>query len=176
MCVLSILSMSRCRGTVSKALLMSMAAIIVLSAGLFEFKPSSVVCERWVRRVDVECWDLKPCCEGDSGICGEMLFRTNLSSILEGVESKEIGLYEVSSVGGLLGFRIGIILASFQVLGILLFCSEKLKMSVKALMASGPKCFRCLLDMPSGPVEEVFLETRMASVTIAGVKGGVRSF
>ena len=49
-------------------------------------------------------------------------------------------------------------------------------MSVKALMASGPRCFRCLLDMPSGPVEEVFLETRMASVTIAGVKGGSRSF
>ena len=49
-------------------------------------------------------------------------------------------------------------------------------MSVKALMASGPRCFRCLLDMPSGPVEEVFLETRMASVTIAGVKGGTRSF
>jgi len=79
-------------------------------------------------------------------------------------------------VGGLLGFKIGMILANFQVLGILLFCSEKLKMSVKALMASGPRCLRCLLDMPSGPVEEVFLETRMASVTIAGVKGGSRSF
>ena len=121
MCVLSILLMSRCLGTVSKALLMSMAAMIVLSAGLFEFKPSSVVCVRWVRSVDVECWDLKPCCEGESEICGEMLLRTNLSSILEGVLSSEIGLYEVSSVGGLLGFRIGIILASFQVLGILLF-------------------------------------------------------
>ena len=43
-------------------------------------------------------------------------------------------------------------------------------------MASGPRCLRCLLDMPSGPVEEVFLETRMASVTMYGVKGGVGSF
>ena len=25
-------------------------------------------------------------------------------------------------------------------------------MSVKALTACGPRCFRCLLDMPSGPV------------------------
>ena len=100
---------------------MSMAAMIVLLAGLFVFKPSSVVCVRWVRRVDVECSDLKPCCEGESGICGVMLLRTNLSSILEGVQSKEIGLYEVGSVGGLLGFRIGMILACFQVLGILLF-------------------------------------------------------
>ena len=42
-------------------------------------------------------------------------------------------------------------------------------MSVKALTACGP---RCLLDMPSGPVEGVFLVARIASVTIAGVKGG----
>ena len=121
MCVLSILLISKCLGTVSKALLMSMAAMIVLSAGLLEFKPSSVVCVRWVRRVEVECRDLKPCCVGESGICGDMLFRTNLSSIFEGVDKSEIGLYEVSSVGGLLGFKIGMILASFQVLGILLF-------------------------------------------------------
>ena len=46
-------------------------------------------------------------------------------------------------------------------------------MSVKALTACGPRCFRCLLDMPSGPVEGVFLVARIASVTIAGVKGGV---
>ena len=45
-------------------------------------------------------------------------------------------------------------------------------MSVKALTACGPRCFRCLLDMPSGPEEGVFLVARMASVTIAGVKGG----
>ena len=45
-------------------------------------------------------------------------------------------------------------------------------MSVKALTACGPRRFRCLLDMPSGPVEEVFFVARIASVTIAGVKGG----
>ena len=45
-------------------------------------------------------------------------------------------------------------------------------MFVNALTACGPRCFRCLLDMPSGPVEGVFLVARIASVTIAGVKGG----
>ena len=48
-------------------------------------------------------------------------------------------------------------------------------MSVKTLMACGPRCFRCLLEIPSGPVEGVFLVARIASVTIAGVKGGVGS-
>ena len=51
---------------------------------------------------------------------------------------------------GLLGFRIRMILACFQALGILLFWSEKLKMSAKTLMACDP---RCLFDIPSGPME-----------------------
>lgn len=46
-------------------------------------------------------------------------------------------------MGDLLGFRIGIILASFHMLGILLDVSDRLKMSVRALMACGPKCFKC---------------------------------
>ena len=51
--MLSILLMSRCRGTVLKALLMTMAA---------SKDPLSIVCMRYVSRVDVECCDLKPCC------------------------------------------------------------------------------------------------------------------
>ena len=42
-------------------------------------------------------------------------------------------------------------------------------MSVRTLMACVPRCLRCLLDMPSGPVEEVFLEDRMAAAVLAGV-------
>ena len=113
--------MSRCLGTVSKALLMSIVARSVLLAGLLAFRPSSAVCVRWVSSVDVEWRNLKPCCVLERGMCVFMLLRTNLSSIFEGVQSKLIGLYEVGSVGGLFGFRIGMILASFQVLGILLF-------------------------------------------------------
>ena len=54
--------MSRCLGTASKALLMSIVARSVLLAGLLAFRPSSVVCVRWVSSVDVEWRDLKPCC------------------------------------------------------------------------------------------------------------------
>ena len=41
-------------------------------------------------------------------------------------------------MGDLLGFRMGMILASFQMLGMLLVLSEKLKMSARALKACGP--------------------------------------
>ena len=71
----------------------------------------------FVRRECVECCGLKPCCVGESVMCAVMLLRTSLSSILEGVESSAIGLYEAGSVGDLLGFRMGMILASFQELG-----------------------------------------------------------
>ena len=84
--------MRMCRGTVSKALLMSIAASSVLCAGLDWLRPSSVVCVMLVSRDVVECWGLKPCWEGDRGMCGVMLFRTSLSSILEGVQRRETGL------------------------------------------------------------------------------------
>ena len=97
--------MRRCRGIVSKALLMSIAIIMVLGAGLSWFKPSRIVCVMSVRRVFVECWGLKPCCAGESGMCAEMLFRTSLSSIFAGVQSSAIGLYEAGSVWGFVRFQ-----------------------------------------------------------------------
>jgi hypothetical protein len=54
--------------------------------------------------------------------------------------------------------------------------SEKLKMSVRALMACGPRCFRCKLVIPSGPAEGEFLVARMACTVMAGVKGGGMSW
>lgn len=42
-------------------------------------------------------------------------------------------------------------------------------MSVRILMACGPKCLRCMLDMPSGPAAEEFLEALMAAIVSAGV-------
>ena len=167
--------MRRCLGTVSKALLMSMAASSVLCAGFDWLRPSRTVCVMFVRSVEVECWGLKPCWEGDRGKCGVMLLSTSLSSILEGVQSNETGLKEEGSVGGFLGFRMGTILPNFQMCGIMLFVMEWLKMSVRTLMACVPRCLRCLLEMPSGPVEEVFLEVRMAAIVLSGVNWGGRS-
>ena len=45
-------------------------------------------------------------------------------------------------MGVLLGLRMGIILAVFQRLGIVLKRREWLKISVRTPMATGPKCFR----------------------------------
>ena len=41
-----------------------MAASKDLEAGFCKLRLSSTVCARFVRRVNVECCDLKPCCEG----------------------------------------------------------------------------------------------------------------
>ena len=43
----------------------------------------------------------------------------------------------------LLGFSMEIILANFQMFGIVLCCIDVSNMSVKALMACGHRCFRC---------------------------------
>ena len=63
----------------------------------------------------------------------------------------------------------GTIFAVFQTCGIMLCLMEWLKMSVRTLMACGPKCCKCLLDMPSGPVEGVALHVLIASVVFAVV-------
>ena len=61
-------------------------------AGFCELMTSSIVCVIFVSWVNVERCDLKPCCEGDKLMCGVMLFRTSLSSILEGLQRRDMGL------------------------------------------------------------------------------------
>ena len=46
-------------------------------------------------------------------------------------------------MGDLCGLRMGIILANFHMLGMQLCVMEKLNMSVRALTACLPRCFRC---------------------------------
>jgi len=92
MFVLFIFCVSRVRGTVSKALLMSIVANRVRCAGLGVFRPSCICCVSVVRSVEVEWWALKPCCVGERGMCGVMFVRTSLSSILRGLHRREIGL------------------------------------------------------------------------------------
>lgn len=71
-----------------------------------------------------------------------ILFRTSLSKIFAGFGRREMGLYEAGSVGVLLGFRMGMIFACFQVLGIVLCRMDRLKISVRVAMACGPRCLR----------------------------------
>ena len=62
---------------------------------------------RFVSRVDVECCDLKPCCEGDNLMCGVMLFRTSLSSISEGLQKEGYGSVRDWFCGGFVGLQNG---------------------------------------------------------------------
>ena len=84
--------MSRGRGTASKALLMSNVRRSVLCAGRLELMPSLMCCVRLVSSVVVEWLGRNPCCVGESGICGLVMFRMRRSMTLEGVQSSEIGL------------------------------------------------------------------------------------
>ena len=70
---------------------MSMAAISVLCAGFCWLKPSMMFCVKFVRSVLVEWCSLKPCHVGERGMWGLMLLRTNLSSIFEGLQRRELG-------------------------------------------------------------------------------------
>ena len=62
---------------------------------------------------------------------GVMFARISLSSILAGVQRREMGLCEAASVGGLLGLSMGIIFAVFQMLGMALYLMEWLKILVR---------------------------------------------
>ena len=92
MLVLNSFCTSNVRGTVLKALLMSIVASSVLCAGLGIFRPSCMYCVSVVRSVAVECKALKPCCVGGSGMSGVVVLRISLSRILMGLHNNEIGL------------------------------------------------------------------------------------
>ena len=92
MFVLNSYWMSSVRGTISKALLISVVGRSVLYAGLGKFRPLCVYCVSVGRSVVVECRALNPCCVGVRGMCGVILLRISLSRILMGLHNKEIGL------------------------------------------------------------------------------------
>ena len=75
-------------------------------------------------------------------------------------------------MGDLFGFKMVMILPVFQMLGIVLCIMEWLNMSVRALMATGPRCFKCRYEMPSGPVQEVGFVRSIAALVMLGVIGG----
>ena len=65
----------------------------------------------------------------------------------------------------LLGFEMGMIVARFHRWGIVLVFRAVLYMLVRYLMANRPICFKCLIFMPSGPVELLLVQLEMANCT-----------
>lgn len=69
----------------------------------------------------------------------------------------------------LLGFSMGIIFAVFHMFGMLFVLSVVLYRCVISVIALGPRCFKCLMFMLSGPVELLFLECLMACLVCSSV-------
>lgn len=85
---------------------------------------------------------MKPCWCSVFGILVVSSGRIVFSRHLAMGERSEIGLYELPSLGFLLGFGIGMIFASFQICGMVLSWIERLYVCVRYAMAMGPRCFR----------------------------------
>ena len=63
----------------------------------------------------VECLFLEPCCVEMCGMLFVMYGSSVFSSVFAITEKSEMGLYDVHMFMSLLGFRIGIMFASFHV-------------------------------------------------------------
>lgn len=107
--------MSVCMFMVSNALLISSTMAMVRSGGVFWLKPVAIVWLMLCSAVSVEWLRLYPCCVAMSGMLSVMNGKSVFSNVLASVESSEIGLYEVPMLLSLLGFGIGMMLASFHV-------------------------------------------------------------
>ena len=101
--------------TVSKALLMSSATVIVRAGGLFWLKPVAIVLFMVCSAVLVEWFLLKPCCVEMCGILFVMYGSSVFSSGFAITERSEMGLYDVPMCMTLFGFVIGMMFASFHV-------------------------------------------------------------
>ena len=54
------------------------------------------------------------------------------------------------------GLGIGIIFANFQIWGMIFLLRDRFSIFVRQSSPLGPRCFKCLMFSPSGPVELVF--------------------
>ena len=69
----------------------------------------------------------------------------------------------------LLGFGMGIVFAFFHIIGMMFVLSDMLYMCVSRVIALGPRCFRCLMFVLSGPVELLVFECLMACFVCSSV-------
>ena len=101
--------------TVSNALRMSSATVIVRSGGLFWLKPVAIVLFMVCSAVLVEWLLLKPCCVEMCGMLFVMYESSVFSSVFVITERSEMGLYDVHMFMSLFCFGICMMFASFHV-------------------------------------------------------------
>ena len=92
--------------TVSNALLLSSATVIVCSGGLFWLMPVAMVFAMLCSDVLVEWLFLKPCCVEMCGMLFVMYGSSVFSSVFAIAESRDMGLYDVPIFMSLFGFGI----------------------------------------------------------------------
>ena len=93
--------------SVSKALLISSAIVIVSAGGAIWLNPFATVLFTMCSAVTVECCILYPCCIGVFGMFAVLKGRRLFSSVFAITERRDIGLYEVPLSMSLLGFGMG---------------------------------------------------------------------
>ena len=72
------------------------------------------------------------------------------------------------------GLGIGIIFGNFQIWGMIFLLRDRLSIFVRYSSPLGPRCFKCLMFSPSGPVELVVLvDLRAAEVCAIVICMGV---
>ena len=69
----------------------------------------------------------------------------------------------------LFGFGMGIIVARFQRCNVVFVLRAVLCLLMRHLMVNGAKCFRCLMLMPSGPMELLFVLFEMGRRRLKGI-------
>ena len=100
--------------TVSNALLISSATVILRSGGLFWLKPVVMVLFMLCSAVLVDWLLLKPCCVEMCGMLFVMYGSNVFSSVFAITERSEMGMYDVPMFMSLFGYGIGIMFASFH--------------------------------------------------------------
>ena len=105
---------SVCMFIVSKALLISIATVIVRARGAIWLNPFATVLFSLCSAVTVECCVLYPCCMGVF-VCLLLCREEGSSPVSAITERRDMGLYEVPLSVCLLGFGIGTMLANFHV-------------------------------------------------------------
>lgn len=84
-------------------------------------------------------------------------------------ERSATGRYDVLCLGSFPGLIRGRTVAFFQICGIWFVLSAVFMMRVRNVVAMGPRCFRCIMEMLSGPIAGEFLACVMAVVMSVSV-------
>ena len=84
-------------------------------------------------------------------------------------QRKEMGRYEVLVFIGFPGLGIGITIACFHRVGMMVLFMELLNMLHGKLMPFGPRCLRWRIVVLSGPAALEFLQFRIVSATADGL-------